>query len=209
MSPPPLPIGVLISGGGSTLENLIARLDDGRLSGVRIAQVISSRRAVRGVQIALDAELPTAIIRPRDYPTATAFDEALAATLDSAACELAVMAGFLVLWRFPDRYSGRVLNIHPALLPDFGGPGLYGRRVHEAVLAAGRHESGCTVHLADHQFDHGPILAQQRVPVLPGDTPDSLAQRVAAAERELYPRVLAEVAQRGPAWLAGLARSER
>jgi formyltetrahydrofolate-dependent phosphoribosylglycinamide formyltransferase len=196
-----LRLGVLISGGGSTLANLIERIADSRLRNVQIAQVVSSRAAVRGVEIARRAALPVAVIRPADFASPEGFDTSLADLLDLSTCELIAMAGFLVLWRFPQRFAGRVLNIHPAMLPKFGGAGMYGRHVHAAVLAAGETESGCTVHLADHQYDHGPIVAQRRVPVLPGDTPETLAARVAIAERELYPEVIQTIADRGLAWL--------
>lgn len=198
---PPLRIAVLLSGSGTSLENLIQRIADGRLPAVAITLVISSRRAVRGVEVAQAAHLPLEIVRPVDYPDAAAFSAALTRTLDAAAPDLVVMAGFLHLWRFPPRYEGRVLNIHPALLPRFGGRGMYGHHVHEAVLAAGVHESGCTVHLVDHEYDHGPIIAERRVPVQPDDTPETLAARVQSAERELYPDVLRQVAEQGVAWL--------
>ncbi|MBK9127721.1 MAG: phosphoribosylglycinamide formyltransferase [Phycisphaerales bacterium] len=201
-----LPIGVLISGGGSTLENLVQRIRDGRLAGVRIAQVVSSRSAVRGVEIARAAGLTVEIVRRRDFADGAAFSAAVADVLDGAEVELVAMGGFLCHWQLPDRYAWRVLNIHPALLPEFGGRGMYGRHVHEAVLAAGRRESGCTVHIVDQEYDHGPIVAQQRVPVLAGDTPDTLAERVLAAERELYPRVIGEAARRGVAWLRTFSR---
>lgn len=199
-----LQIGVLISGGGSTLENLIRRIAEGTLRRVRIAVVASSRSAVRGVEIARSARLPLEVVRPRDFGDDAAFAETLAGLLDRAGVELVVMGGYLCLWRYPARYEGRVLNIHPALLPGFGGKGLYGRHVHEAVLASGVTESGCTVHLVDHQYDHGPIVAQSRVPVLPGDTPDTLAARVGEAEREVYPAVIQRVADEGLGWLRAL-----
>lgn len=205
----PLRIGVLISGGGTTLDNLIRRIADGRLTSVRIALVVSSRAAVGGVDIARRAGLPVEIVRPRDFPDSVAFSRQLAEHLDHAGVELVVMAGFLALWHVPPRYDGRVLNIHPALLPRFGGPGMYGRHVHEAVLAAGCVESGCTVHLADNEYDHGPIVAQQRVPVRPGDTPDSLAERVMATERELYPALIQRVASEGVNLLPKLAAAWR
>jgi formyltetrahydrofolate-dependent phosphoribosylglycinamide formyltransferase len=198
----PLAIAVLISGGGTTLENLIACIRDGRLRNVEIRLVVSSRSAVRGVDIARAANLPFAIIRRKDYSNDDAFSAALAAALDRAAVDLVVLGGFLCFWRLPERYEGRVLNIHPALLPQFGGKGYYGHHVHDAVLAAGAAESGCTVHLVDNQYDHGPIVAQRRVPVLAGDTADSLAERVGVAERELYPSVIQQVADHGLAWLA-------
>ena len=123
--------------------------------------------------------------------------------MDQAEAHLVLMAGFMRYWRLPPRWQGRVLNIHPALLPRFGGRGMYGGHVHAAVLAAGERESGCTVHLVDLEYDHGPIVAQRRVPVLPGDTPDTLADRVQAAERELYPEVVQAVVERGLEWLGG------
>jgi phosphoribosylglycinamide formyltransferase 1 len=204
---PPLPAAVLISGGGSTLENLVVRLRDGRLRGLDLRLVISSRGAVPGVQIARDAGLPVAIVRKRDFADEAAFSNAITVDLDQAGAELVILAGFLCFWRIPARYQGRVLNIHPALLPEFGGRGFYGGRVHAAVLAAGVTESGCTVHLADNEYDHGPMIAQARVRVMPGDTPEALARRVGAAERELYPAVIQRVVDEGLTWLAAAAAS--
>lgn len=197
----PLTIAVLISGGGSTLANLIERIRDGRLRGVAIRLVISSRASARGVQIAESAGLNIAIVQTRDHGSPEAFSDAITAALDTSRVDLAAMGGFLCHWRIPQRYLGRVLNIHPALLPAFGGRGMYGHHVHEAVLAAGMPESGCTVHLVDELYDHGPIVAQARVPVRPADTPESLAQRVGESERELYPRVIQQVADHGVEWL--------
>lgn len=199
----PLRLAVLISGGGSTLANLIDRVTDGRLRGAEIALVVSSRDAVRGCEIARAAGIPLRVIRRREAGSLEAFSAAIGGALDAAGIELAVMGGFLCLWRIPARYQWRVLNVHPSLLPAFGGVGMYGRRVHEAVLASGARETGCTVHIADDEYDHGPIVAQRRVPVLPDDTPDSLAARVQAVERELYPAVIQEVAERGVGWLRG------
>jgi phosphoribosylglycinamide formyltransferase-1 len=197
----PLRLGVLISGGGTTLANLIERRADGRLRHCDITLVISSRSEVRGVEIARRAGLRLEIIRKRDFPEPSEFSDAIVAALDAARVDLVAMAGFLCLWRIPRRYQGRVLNIHPALLPSFGGRGMYGHHVHQAVLAAGAAESGCSVHLADNQYDHGPIIAQTRVPVRLDDTPESLAERVGVAERELYPQVIQAVADHGLAWL--------
>jgi phosphoribosylglycinamide formyltransferase 1 len=197
-----LRVAVLISGGGSTLANLVARIDAGQLRGVELVQVVSSRQAVRGVELARAAGLPCTVLRPRDFADPAAFSAALTAVLDAARVDLVVLAGFLCLWQLPAHYRGRTLNIHPALLPHFGGRGFYGHHVHEAVLAAGVAESGCTVHLVDAEYDHGPIVAQARVPVLPGDTADTLAERVQAAERELYPQVLQTIADQGIGWLA-------
>jgi len=204
----PLRLGVLISGAGSTLANLIERIGDGRLPGVEIRLVVSSRQKVRGVEIAREAGLPLEIIRPKDFASSEQFSEAITQALDRAGVDLVVMGGFLCLWQLPPRYEGRVLNIHPALLPKFGGRGMYGLRVHEAVLAAGQTETGCTVHLVDREYDHGPVVAQRRVPVVPGDTPQTLAARVAAVERELYPEVIRRVAEAGLDWLKANARPQ-
>ncbi len=198
----PLRVAVLISGGGTTLANLIARRRDGRLRNVDLCLVVSSRPDVTGVEIARQADLPVEVVRRRDFPDEPAFSLALTRAIERGNVDLVVMGGFLRLWQLPPAWQGRVLNIHPALLPRHGGRGLYGHRVHEAVLAAGERESGCTVHLVDHQYDHGPIVAQRRVPVLPGDTPESLAARVGCSERELYPEVLQAVADHGLDWLA-------
>lgn len=205
----PLRLGVLISGAGTTLANLIERCADGRLRNVEVKLVISSRGKVGGVEITRRANLPLLIIRKRDYADLSTFSHAVTAALDSAGINLVVMAGFLCLWHFPPHYEGRVLNIHPALLPKFGGRGMYGQHVHQAVLAAGMAESGCTVHLADGAYDHGPIVAQTRVPVRPDDTPEFLAVRVGKAERELYPRVIQAVADHGLPWLARQVQAER
>lgn len=193
----PLKLAVLISGAGTTLANLIQQIEAGHLRHVSISLVISSRATVRGVEIARDANLPTRIIRPQDYDSPVAFSAAIADACDEAGIDLVVMAGFLCKWLFPPRYDRRIINIHPALLPEFGGQGMYGRHVHEAVLAAGRQHSGCTVHLVDHEYDHGPTIAQATVPVRPDDTPAALADRVMQAERELYPAVIQRIADEG------------
>jgi phosphoribosylglycinamide formyltransferase-1 len=205
----PLRLGVLISGTGTTLANLIERIGDGRLRNVEIALVISSREKVRGVDIAREARLPITIIRRRDLPELDAFSQAVTEALDAARIDLVAMAGFLCLWHWPDRYEGSVLNIHPALLPEFGGPGMFGHHVHRAVLESGARESGCTVHLADGQYDHGPIVARTRVPVQPDDSIESLSARVGVAERELYPEVIQAVADHGVEWLRRQANTLR
>lgn len=192
-------LGVLISGTGRTLQNLIDRIRDGRLE-AEISVVISSRDGVPGIERAREAGLPTSVLRRREYRDDEEYGEAIARELDVRGARLAVMAGFLHLFRFPERWKGRVLNIHPALLPKYGGKGFYGRRVHEAVLAAGERESGCTVHWADLEYDHGPVLLQKKVPVLPGDTPESLAERVFAAECEAYPEAIERIGRGAARW---------
>ena len=185
-----LRLAVMLSGSGTTLQNLIDRIADGRLTGVEIALVISSRSTVAGVERARRAGLPPQIIRTKDFDGVEAFSAAIVERLDAARVDLVVLAGWLCYWVLPQRWIGRVLNMHPALLPSFGGQGMYGHHVHEAVLARGCKVTGCTVHLVNNEYDAGPIVAQACVPVAEDDTPDTLAQRVMAAERELYPRAI-------------------
>lgn len=186
-------LGVLISGSGRSLQNLIDRVADGSLS-ARIETVVSSHPGVKGLERARAAGIPAAVVHYRDFKDVDAFSRAVTAALDRHPADLIVMAGFLRRWIFPAAYEGRVLNIHPALLPKYGGKGFYGHHVHEAVLRAGEKESGCTVHFADHHYDRGPILVQKRVPVLPGDTPETLADRVFQAECEAYPEAIRKLA---------------
>jgi formyltetrahydrofolate-dependent phosphoribosylglycinamide formyltransferase len=183
-------MAVMISGGGTTLQNLIDRIADGRLVNTEIAVVISSRATVAGVRRAEAAQLPVDVIRRIDLPDVDVFSDHVALTLDAFAPDLVVQAGWLCYWRLPRRWLGKVLNVHPALLPKYGGKGMFGRRVHEAVLAAGDAESGATVHWVDNEYDHGAIIAQRSCPVMPDDTADTLAERVGAIERELLPEVI-------------------
>lgn len=185
----PLRLGVLLSGSGRTLQNFIDRIADGSFP-ARIEVVVSSHPGVKGLERAEKAGLPSVVVPFRDHPDTASFSRAVTAVLDRYPIDLVAMAGFIRRWAFPPAYAGRVLNIHPALLPKYGGKGFWGHHVHEAVLAAGERESGCTVHVADHQYDRGPILHQARVPVLPGDTPDALAERVFRAECEAYPQAI-------------------
>ena len=138
--------------------------------------------------------IPRKTVSPKAFPTRRAFWAATARALDAWEPDLVVMAGYLCYWRIPERYAGRVVNIHPSLLPAFGGKGCYGDRVHAAVLASGAKVTGCTVHAVDNVYDHGPVLAQARVPVRKGDTVHTLAARVFRAECRLYPEVLQRIA---------------
>jgi len=191
----PVQLGVLLSGGGRTLQNLIDRIAQGSLP-ARIEVVVSSHPGVKGLERAKAAGIPTAVVPFKDYPDAKSFSAAVTEVLDRHPLDLVLMAGFIRRYLFPPRYEGRVLNIHPALLPKYGGKGFWGHHVHEAVLAAGDKESGCTVHVADRRYDRGPIVLQRTVPVLPGDTPDALAERVFQAECEAYPEAILRVAGR-------------
>ena len=184
----PVRVAVLVSGGGTNLQVLLDALHDSPIA--RVTRVISNRPAAGALQRARRAGVPTTVLRDAGDPGE------LQAALGDA--QLVVLAGYLRLVHpsIVARFRGRMINIHPALLPDFGGPGMYGHRVHEAVLASGAKESGATVHFVDEQFDRGAIIAQEKVPIEPGDTPDSLAARVLEAEHRLLPNVVLELARR-------------
>ena len=178
---------MLVSGGGSNLQALLDALGPG--APARVTQVVSNRSDAGALDRARRAGVPTFVLHdPADA------DELLRAIGDA---DLVVLAGYLKLLpaRVVARFRQRAINIHPALLPDFGGPGMYGRRVHEAVLASGAIRSGATVHYVDEQFDRGPIIAQRTVPVLPDDSVAALARRVLEVEHELLPAVVIELAQ--------------
>lgn len=187
----PVRLGVLLSGSGRTLQNLLDRIDDGSLP-ARIEVVISSHPGAKGLERAEKKNIPAVLINYKKY--SDGFSDAVTQELDKYPIDLVILAGFVRKYLFPKKYEGRVLNIHPALLPDFGGKGYYGHRVHDAVVKSGVKESGCTVHFADLQYDRGPIILQKRVPVLPGDTGDTLAERVFQAECEAYPEAIRRVA---------------
>ncbi|EMI44839.1 phosphoribosylglycinamide formyltransferase [Rhodopirellula sp. SWK7] len=186
---PRLPIAVFLSGSGRTLANLIHHRDQHGLP-IDIRLVISSRRDVRGVDIAREDGIETLVIRERDYPDANEYSAAMFAPLAERGVEYVVMAGFLKHVLIPDAFENRVLNIHPSLLPAFGGQGMYGHHVHEAVLARGVRITGCTVHYVDNEYDNGPILHQRSCPVLDGDTPDALAARVFEQECLALPEAI-------------------
>lgn len=184
----PLTLGVLVSGGGRSALNLQDHIARGALA-ARIAVVISSRSRAAAVERCAAAGLHVEIAE-RTALAPEVFQARIAELLRAAKVDLVVMAGFLAHWEIPDDFAGRVINIHPALLPRFGGRGFYGDRVHQAVLAAGEGESGCTVHFADDQYDHGPVILQRRVRVLPDDTPQTLAARVFAEEQRALPEAV-------------------
>ena len=179
-------LAVLLSGGGTTLQNIIDRGDAGTLDAV-VRVVISSRADAYGLERAKNHGIPSAVIPSRKYKNdVDGFSKAIFSEIDEYSADLVVLAGFMCLLEIPDRYLGRVMNIHPALIPAFCGKGKYGHFVHEAVLEYGAKVSGCTVHFADNVYDHGPIIVQKTVPVLDDDTPDVLAGRVFEKECEAY-----------------------
>lgn len=189
----PLRIAVLISGGGRTLKNLLELAAAGRAP-IDLALVISSSAKAGGLDFARAANVPTQVIERRDYDSSQAYGEAIFAACREANVDYVAMAGFLKLAPVPADFAGRVLNIHPSLLPAFGGHGMYGHRVHQAVLDAGVKVTGVTVHFVDNQYDQGPIIWQQPVPVFDDDTADTLAARVFESEKEAYPHVLRLIA---------------
>ncbi|HVR86123.1 MAG TPA: phosphoribosylglycinamide formyltransferase [Planctomycetota bacterium] len=190
----PVRLGVLLSGSGRTLQNLMDRINDGSLP-AKITVVVSSHPGVKGLDRARAAKIPAATVDYKAFAGDKAFSAAVTQELEKHPVDLIILAGFIRRYLYPSKFEGHVLNIHPALLPEFGGKGYYGHRVHEAVLRSGAKESGCTVHLADLEYDRGPILLQKRVPVLPGDTPDTLAARVFEAECDAYPEAIRRMAE--------------
>jgi phosphoribosylglycinamide formyltransferase 1 len=189
----PLRLVVLISGGGTTLRNLIEKIAAGQLD-ARIELVITNNPAAGGLRFAREAGIRAEVIERRAFESNEAFSDAIFAACRAASADLVVMGGFLKLVVIPPDFENRVVNIHNALIPAFCGKGFYGRRVHEAVLEYGAKLSGCTVHFSDNHYDHGPIILQRAVPVVDDDTPETLASRVFAAECEAYPDALRLIA---------------
>ena len=184
----PVRVAVLVSGGGTNLQALLDALHDSLIA--RVTRVISNRPDAGALVRARRAGVPATVLRDPSDP-----DEVLSALADA---QLVVPAGYLKLVHASvvARFRGRMINIHPALLPDFGGPGMYGPRVHAAVLASGAKESGATVHFVDEAFDRGAVIAQEKVPVRQGDTAETLAARVLEAEHRLLPKVVLDLARR-------------
>lgn len=178
-------MGVLISGGGRTLQNFVDLWKAGLLK-ARVVKVVSTRADAFGLQRAAAEGIPAAVVRRKAFASTEEFSDAVTAEFQAEDVELVAMAGFLSLYRIPDCYAGRVMNIHPALLPSFGGHGFYGDRVHQAVLDYGCKITGCTVHFADNAYDQGPIIVQKAVPVEEGDDAHTLAARVFEREKEAY-----------------------
>jgi phosphoribosylglycinamide formyltransferase-1 len=184
-------MAVFFSGTGGNALNLLEACRGGRIPAQVVLGVASTPRA-GGIQRLEAAGLPVRVALRSAYPDDADYSEACYALAEAAGAELIALCGWLKQLAVPPRWEGRIVNIHPGLLPAFGGPGMWGMHVHRAVLAAGALESGCTVHLVDNLYDHGRILAQARVPVLPGDTPETLQRRVYEQEMRLYPQALAD-----------------
>lgn len=185
----PLRVAVLLSGSGTTLENLFVRREAGQLP-IDIVCVVSSRADAFGIERAKKHGVPTALVERKKHKDVEAFSKLIFDAIRPYRPELVCLAGFMSLLRIPKEYEGRLMNIHPALLPAFGGKGCYGHHVHGAVLEHGCKLTGCTAHFVDNQYDHGPIILQKAVEVREDDTPDTLAERVQAAEREVFPEAV-------------------
>ncbi|MEK6765576.1 MAG: phosphoribosylglycinamide formyltransferase [Planctomycetota bacterium] len=180
-----LNLAVLISGSGTTLQNLIDKINDKTLN-ARIQIVISSSPDAYGVKRAEQYNIPVAIVQHKDYNNSEIFSNTIIKKIGKYPVDLIILAGFLHLFKIPDKYAGKVMNIHPGLIPAFCGKGYYGHHVHKAVIESGVKVSGCTVHFVDNEYDCGPIIIQRVVQVHEGDSPDTLAQRVFKEECIAY-----------------------
>lgn len=185
----PISLAVLVSGSGTTLQNLIDQIDQKRLN-AQIKLVLGSKRGILGTARAMKADIPTQTIDRKSFGNVFDFSNQVFAEMDRVQPDLIVLAGWLCLLNIPAKYLGRVMNIHPALLPRFGGKGMYGSRVHQAVIDHGCKISGCTVHFVDNEYDAGPIILQRACPVMENDTADDLAHRVFEEEKIAYPEAI-------------------
>ena len=190
----PLRVAVLLSGSGTSLENLFEHIEQRALP-ARVVCVIASKETAGGLARAEKRGVPAIAIPRKKFADTRAFNDALHAELAKHDVQLVACLGFLSIFEPRERYRGRAINVHPALIPAFSGKGMYGRHVHEAVLARGVKITGATVHFVDDEYDHGPILLQRAVEVRDDDTPETLAARVQAVERELVPEVVREIAE--------------
>ena len=182
-------MAVMLSGSGRTLQNFIELSSTGKLKAKPIG-VLSSRPGTLGLKRAESAGIPIKTVNRKEYENADDFSTAVTSSLRQWKPDLVTMAGFLSFYKIPEEFENKIMNIHPALLPAFGGKGFYGDKVHEAVLNYGCKITGCTVHFANNKYDHGPIILQEAVPIQETDDADSLAGRVFAAEKRLYPRAV-------------------
>ncbi|MGN6565989.1 MAG: phosphoribosylglycinamide formyltransferase [Thermomicrobiales bacterium] len=203
----PLRLGLLASHGGSNLAAILDASRSGRLPAEPRVVIVNNSRAPAFAR-AQAADVPVYHLSSATHPDPDELDRAIAAVLEQHGVELVALAGYMKRLGplTVARWHGRIVNIHPALLPRFGGQGMYGMRIHEAVLAAGETVTGVTIHLVDEEYDNGPVVAQTEVPVQPGDTPETLAARVLRREHEFYVETLARISQ-GELALPGLVRT--
>ncbi len=190
----PLRVAVLLSGSGTSLENLFEHIEQRALP-ARVVCVIASKESAGGLARAEKRGVPAVAIPRKKFADARAFNDALHAELAKHDVQLVACLGFLSIFEPRERYRGRAINVHPALIPAFSGKGMYGRHVHEAVLARGVRVTGASVHFIDDEYDHGPIIAQRAVEVRDDDTAETLAARVQAVERELVPEAVRAIAE--------------
>ena len=189
-----LRIAVLLSGSGTTLQNLIDHAEAGTLDAT-ITCVIASRASAYGLQRAQNHNIPAIAITSKDYPDGAARNVAIWDEVRKHNADLVVLAGYMSLLNVPKDFEHRIVNVHPALIPAFCGQGMYGHHVHEAVIEYGAKVTGATVHFVDDAYDNGPIIMQEAIPVHDNDTADSLAERVQALERKLYPKAIQMIAE--------------
>ena len=187
-------LAVLLSGSGTTLQNMVDRIAAGTLE-ASVELVIGSREGLKGIERAQKAGLRSAVVERKAFADTAAFSHDIFRRIDAVQPDLVCFAGWLCFLDIPRKYTGRVMNIHPALLPSFGGRGMYGHHVHEAVLAHGCKVSGCTDHFVDNAYDTGPIIVQRTCPIVEGDTDDALAVRVFEQEKIAYPAAITLFAQ--------------
>ncbi len=185
----PLRVAVLLSGEGTSLENLFERIDAGEVP-ARVEVVLASKEKAGGLERARQRGIPAVAVPRAQYPDVTKFNDALHAVLARHEVDLVALLGFLSPFETRGKFDGRTLNVHPALIPAFSGKGFYGARVHQAVIESGVKVTGATVHLVDDQYDHGPIVLQESIPVRDDDTKETLATRVQAVERRLVPKAI-------------------
>jgi phosphoribosylglycinamide formyltransferase-1 len=194
----PIRIAIFASGRGSNFQAIHRALIAMPDPPAAIVLCVSNNPHPGAFDYASSAGIATVRSSPKMFSDDREYGMALRELLDAYRIDMIVLAGYMrkIPHDIVEAYAGRILNIHPALLPNFGGEGMYGQNVHRAVVASGCSESGATVHLVDADYDSGPVIAQETVPVLPGDTPESLAERVVAAEHRLYPRVVIDWAEK-------------
>ncbi len=188
-------LGFLASHGGSNMQAILDGCAQGSIA-ASPSLLICNNPGAAALERAQKCGMPAQVLNGKTHPDPAALDAAIFEALQAAQVDLVILAGYMkkIGPKLLAGYQNRILNIHPALLPKFGGQGMFGMHVHRAVLAAGETESGPTVHLIDEVYDEGPILAQSRVPVLPGDTPETLQLRVLQQEHQLYPATIAKIA---------------
>jgi phosphoribosylglycinamide formyltransferase-1 len=190
-----LRIAVLVSGGGTNLQAVIDGVENGSIRDAEVVRVISSNPNAYALERARKHNIEAMVIGKADHPDAGEQTKAIIAALDEAKTDLVILAGYMSILEpsLIEAYRGRIINIHPSLIPKFCGAGFYGKRVHEAVLAAGEEESGATVHYVDEGVDTGPVIIQEKVPVIAGDTAETLAARVLETEHEILRKAVIKV----------------